>query len=168
MTLLNDPEVLFIESKQQMRAIYQNRSLKIYAVKWEWVLARKLKRLQRPDRLQKFQDWQDCVSIATLLLNREGAQLSPSLLRRYDHTNLETPVRPYMVAELNRRVRQHIGRNPFPESIWVYTRRGFHYQWFIGELIPYNLWPPKRGRVNVYIAHQRRWKLYNFGRQVWL
>ncbi|KAG9592310.1 hypothetical protein KCV04_g10827, partial [Aureobasidium melanogenum] len=79
LTLLNDPEALFIESKRQMRPIYQNRDLKIYAVKWEWALARKLKRLQRPFRLQKPQDWLDCVSITTLLLNREGAQLLRSL-----------------------------------------------------------------------------------------
>ncbi|CAD0096611.1 unnamed protein product [Aureobasidium mustum] len=126
LTLLNDPEILFVESKRQMRPIYQNLDLKIYAVKWEWP-----------------QDWLDCVSIATLLYNREGVQMSPSLLRRYDHTDLETPVRPYMVAELNRRVRQRIGRDPFPGSTWVYTRRGFHYQWLTGESIPHNLWPPK-------------------------
>lgn len=168
LTLLNDPEVLFMESKRQMRPIYQNRDLKIYGVKWEWVLARKLKRLQRPFRIQKSQDWLDCISITTLLLNREGAQLSPSLLRRYDHTDVETPVRPWIVAELRRRVCQSCNRDPFPGSAWVYTTRGFQYQWFTGETIPHSLWPPRRGRVNVYIAHQRRWKMYDFRRQTWL
>ncbi|CAD0091646.1 unnamed protein product [Aureobasidium vineae] len=168
LTLLNDPEALFNESKRQMRAVYQNEYLAIYAVKWEWVLARKLKRLQRPGRYQKPQDWLDCVSITTLLLDRDRVQLSPSLLRRYDHTNVETPVRPKIVVELSSRVRQRTNRDPFPGSVWVYTRRGFHYQWTTGESIPHNLWPPRRGRVSVYIAHQRQWRIFDFRRQIWL
>lgn len=168
LTLLNDLGALFVDSEWQMRPIYQNHDLKIYAVKWEWALARKLKRLQRPLQISKPQDWVDCGSITILLLNREGAQLRPNLLRRYDHTDVETPVRPRIVAELRRRFRQSCNRDPFPALAWVYTRRGFQYQWFTGETIPYDVWPPRRGRDNVHIADQRRWRLYDFRRQTWL
>ncbi|CAD0111747.1 unnamed protein product [Aureobasidium uvarum] len=161
---LSDPQILFDDSKRQGIIVYQNDCLVIYAVKWEWVLSRKLKRIQRPHREPKPQDWLDCISIASLLFRRNGHKLSPIILKRYDNAQREIPVLPETVAELKSRVQRLTNLETFPGTVWVYTRRGFHYQWTTGELIPHNLWPLVRGIKNVYVGDQRRWRMYDFGK----
>ncbi|THZ32116.1 hypothetical protein D6C91_00529 [Aureobasidium pullulans] len=82
LSLLNNPEALFIESKQQGDVLHSDNNLVIYAAKWEWVLARKLKRLQGINRAQSPDDWLDCISIATLLYIKNGrSKLSPRILQ---------------------------------------------------------------------------------------
>ncbi|THY66220.1 hypothetical protein D6C97_01894 [Aureobasidium pullulans] len=169
LSLLNNPEALFIESKQQGDVLHSDNNLVIYAAKWEWVLARKLKRLQRINRAQSPDDWLDCISIATLLYIKNGrSKLSPRILQRYDDTNRELSVLPETVKELTRRARESTNVSLFPYSVWFYTHHAFRYQWETGESIAHDLWPRRRGQIQVYDVARSKWRYYDCEKQKWV
>ena len=82
LALLNDPGDLFDQSKRQNVVLYRDANIVVYAVKWEWVLSRKMKRLQMVGQRPRREDWQDCISIAKLLYDTYGGTLSPRILTR--------------------------------------------------------------------------------------
>lgn len=169
LSLLNNPEALFIESKQQGDVLHSDNNLVIYAAKWEWVLARKLKRLQRINRAQSPDDWLDCISIGTLLYIKNGrSKLSLRILQRYDDTNRELSVLPETVKELTRRARESTNVSLFPYPVWFYTHHAFRYQWETGESIAHDLWPRRRGQIQVYDVTRSKWRYYDCEKQKWV
>lgn len=113
LSLLKDPGALFSESKSQRIVLYSDESVIIYAVLWEWVLTRKLKRLQMKGQVQRSEDWKDCVAITKLLYDKNGGKLHPGLLQRFDHTDRESPVLSKVFMDLRRLVIYFHGKDPF-------------------------------------------------------
>lgn len=113
--LLNDPESLFERSKQQGVLLYRDNNLRIYAVLWEWVLVRKLKRLQMEGQVQRKEDWNDCVAVTKLLYDRNGCGLQREILTSFDDTEREPPVFEATVASLRRLVMHFYHVDPFPD-----------------------------------------------------
>ena len=102
LTLLDNPAILFHQSKEQGVVLFRDNNLIIYAVLWEWVLVRKLKRLQMEGQVQRQEDWNDCVTITKLLCDRSGGKLNTNILKRFDHTDREPPVLPKTIVDLRR------------------------------------------------------------------
>lgn len=94
LTLLNNPETLFNQSNWQGVVLYRDGNLTIYAVLWEWVLVRKLKRLQMEGQVQRPEDWKDCIAITRL---RGGGgdvcwlEYELSLRRTQSHSSRRVP-----------------------------------------------------------------------------
>ncbi|OQN96100.1 hypothetical protein B0A48_18346 [Cryoendolithus antarcticus] len=116
LSLLNDPEDLFRQSKEQGVILYRDDNLIIYAVLWEWVLVRKLKRLQMEAQPPRKEDWNDCVAITKLLHDRQGGGLRREILTRFDHTTREPPVEEKTVADLRRLVAHFYRVDAFPND----------------------------------------------------
>lgn len=102
LTLLRQPDALFSESKAQSIVLYSDRNLRIYAVLFEWVLVRKLKRLQMEGQRRRPEDWRDCVSITKVLCDRRRGKLPLSFLTRFDQTDREPPVFSKTIDDLRR------------------------------------------------------------------
>jgi hypothetical protein len=100
--LLNDAGELVDRSKLQGIELYGDSNLVVYPVLWEWVLARKLKRLQMEGQVQRAEVWSDCAANTMLLYNREGGRLSRDILKQFDHTEREPPVFDDTIAALVR------------------------------------------------------------------
>ncbi|KAK3669238.1 hypothetical protein LTR78_010873 [Recurvomyces mirabilis] len=113
LALLNDPSDLFERSKLQNVVLYRDHHLIIYAVLWEWVLIRKLKRLQMEGQPQRREDWNDCVSICKRLNRQRPGILQLSMLRQFDHTGREPPVLETTIESLGRLLQHFMGSNPF-------------------------------------------------------
>lgn len=114
LTLLNDPASLFQRSKQQNVLLYSDENLRIYAVLWEWVLVRKLKRLQMEGQVQRREDWNDCVVVTKLLYDKNGGGLEREMLTSFDDTDREPPVLETTIANLRRLVAHLYKVDPFP------------------------------------------------------
>ncbi|KAK3045724.1 hypothetical protein LTR09_012736 [Extremus antarcticus] len=116
LSLLDDPEDLFQQSKRQGVVLYRDENLIIYAVLWEWVLVRKLKRLQMEAQPSRKEDWNDCVAITKLLYDVNGGGLQREILTRFDHTAIEPPVEENTVTGLRRLVGHFYRVDPFPNN----------------------------------------------------
>ena len=118
--LLNQPEDLFNRSVQQGILLYGDHNLVIHAVLWEWVLVRKLKRLQMEGQPQREQDWSDCLAVTKILCDREtitkGTRLSQQILTEFDHTQREPPVYEPTITALRSIFSRKYRFDPFPES----------------------------------------------------
>ncbi|KAK3670791.1 hypothetical protein LTR78_009363 [Recurvomyces mirabilis] len=114
--LLNNPSDLFERSKLQDVVLYRDHNLIIYAVLWEWVLVRKLKRLQMEGQPPRREDWNDCVSICMRLNRQRPGILQLPMLRQFDHTSREPPVLDTTIASLGRLLQRFMGSNPFPTA----------------------------------------------------
>ncbi|KAK4551405.1 hypothetical protein LTR86_011191 [Recurvomyces mirabilis] len=114
--LLNNPSDLFERSKLQNVVLYRDHNLIIYAVLWEWVLIRKLKRLQMEGQPQRREDWNDCISICMRLNRQRPGILQLPMLRQFDHTGREPPVLDTTIASLGRLLQRFMGSNPFPTA----------------------------------------------------
>lgn len=173
LALLNEPESLFSQSKRQNIVLYDDGIIKVYAAKWEWVLCRKMKRLQMPDQAPRREDWSDCVAITKLLLDRDcptRGLLSPRLFRQFDHTQREPPVDPQTILALKRNVINIHQRDPLPNIGWVFftSRREFEYRWGDGTQIEKSDWPRKTGIIPVACLEERQLRKFNFDKNAWV
>lgn len=89
--LLSRPDELFNQSVQQGLVLYSGRNLKVYAVKWIWLLVRKMKRLQMLALPPRMEDLQDCVAISRIIFLENGA-IDNSMLQQFDHSESEPPI----------------------------------------------------------------------------
>jgi hypothetical protein len=83
---------LFQESIAQNIVLWESKSLIIYAVKWEWALARKLKRIGASYRPV---DVSDAAAILRLMIEAQGAPLTRDALKglnRIVYTPIEDKV----------------------------------------------------------------------------
>jgi hypothetical protein len=117
--LLNNPTDLFERSKRQNVVLFQDTNMRVFAVLWEWVLIRKLKRLQMDVGQPRRADWNDCVTICQLLHRQRPGMLNTSMLTQFDHTEREPPVLPATIANLRRLLVRFMGLDPF--SLWAAT-----------------------------------------------
>ena len=191
LTLLKEPNELFRRSKQQGVKLYQDSNIIIYAALWEWVLVRKLKRLQMEGQVQRREDWNDCVAITKLLYDKSGQRLSLDMLKQFDHTEREPPVLAKTITDLRRVMVQLQKVDPFPtisetraaptagpssaqahnrQSLWVFSTRDctLQYRSRDGNVLPQAQWPAQRGRVQVYVIEDKAWKLYDFDKRIWV
>lgn len=113
LTLLDNPTDLFERSKRQNIVLFQDPNIKIFAVLWEWVLVRKLKRIQMEDQEVRGQDWSDCIAICKVLHRQRPEVLNTSMLTQFDHTEREPPVLPNTFVSLRRLLVRHMGLDPF-------------------------------------------------------
>jgi hypothetical protein len=116
LTLLNDPDGLFQRSKQQGLLLYSDDNLRIYAVLWEWVLVRKLKRLQMEGQPQRKEDWNDSVAITKVLYDRNGGTLQRDILTSFDDTEREPPVSDATIESLRRLIAHFYHVDVFPAA----------------------------------------------------
>lgn len=173
LNLLNDPESLFAQSKRQNVVLYNDGILKVYAVQWEWVLCRKMKRLQMSQQVPRAEDWSDCIAITKLLLDRirpEGSLLSPKLFMPFEFPERESPVAPQTIMALKRHVLNVHRRDPFPNAGWVFftSRRAFEYRWGDATAIDTSYWPRKTGVVTVLCGEERQFRKFNFDKNAWV
>lgn len=169
LTLLDDPEIVFEQSKRQNIVLYREANVVIYAVKWEWVLARKLKRLQMVGQQARAEDWKDTIAITKLLYDAKGGKLSPSTLQLFDNPKKESPVAPKTIMDLRRLVLELHHVDSLPTAVWVFSSstRLFDYKWNNGATITRDFWPAMRGRIPVYLADDQRWRYYDCDAEQW-
>jgi hypothetical protein len=169
LTLLNKPETLFLQSKNQNIVLYRDSTLVIYAVQWEWALCRKMKRLQMAGQVPRREDWSDCVAITKLLFDKKGSALSPKLFQQFDHTTREPPVYPNTVLSLKQYVLTAYQKDVLPAIGWVFftSRRSFEYRWYDTTPVDQSLWPQKKGIVTVMCPEEKQFNKYNFDKKVW-
>lgn len=167
--LLENPELLFNQSKQQNVLLYRDSGMAIYAVKWEWVLARKLKRLQMQDQPARPEDWRDCIAITKLLYDGKGGKLSPKVFQLYDNDQREPPVFPKTITDLRRLVLEFHRLDALPVAIWSFSSstETFDYKWSDETTIARSLWPALRGRIPVYLPDSAQWRHYDCSTQEW-
>lgn len=112
LTLLDDPVAFFDRSRSQDTVLYRDDNLVVYAVLWEWLLARKLKRLQMEDQRPRQVDWNDSVTIAMLLYKKYG-RMSKDILKDFDHPEKEPPVLDKTISQLRRLTGHLYHTDPF-------------------------------------------------------
>lgn len=91
--------LLFNESVSQGAIIWQGKNLVIYAAKWEWALARKVKRIGSQNRDI---DKSDAVALLSRMVQENGGPLTYELIKSWDeivYTRLDDAAIK-MVAEL--------------------------------------------------------------------
>jgi hypothetical protein len=115
LTLLDKPKAveLFERSKSQGVVLYSDSNLTVHAVLWEWVLMRKMKRLQTEGQPQRRVDWLDAMSITKILLDRDGGPLDVGILRQFDNPEKEPPVFQKTIDDVQRLVRHLYSRTAF-------------------------------------------------------
>ncbi|KAF2718143.1 hypothetical protein K431DRAFT_315143 [Polychaeton citri CBS 116435] len=113
LTLLENPAELFNRSKAQNIRLYEDENLIVYAVLWEWVLARKLKRLQMEGQTPRVEDWNDCITIAWQLCMQNNGPVDRAVLKQFDHPVKEPPVFEETLAKLRDAVKARFGVDPF-------------------------------------------------------
>ena len=173
LSLLRDPGALFQQSLDQNIVLYSDSSLSIYAVKWEWVLARKMKRLQMEDQIGRREDWDDCVSISKLLHSAgtaPPARLKLEVLRRFDDSDKESPVLPETINALNNICNQIHHFRPFPDSYWTCSSKtgALSYTWDDGSMVPRDQWPRQQGQASILVQETGNWRRFDFQKRAWV
>lgn len=79
---------LFQESVEQQVILWRGKNLVIYAVKWEWSLARKLKRIGSERREV---DVSDAVAILKIMVDKNGGPLRRETMKGWN-TIVYTPI----------------------------------------------------------------------------
>lgn len=113
LTLLGDPTALFARSVQQNELLFAGRHILVYAVLWEWVFVRKLKRLQMEEQRPRTEDWLDCLAILHILVDRYPSPLNQSVLTQFDDTDREPPVFSDTIESINMAYRQQFDVDAF-------------------------------------------------------
>lgn len=149
--------------------LLRDNSLIIYAVKWEWVLTRKLKRLQMDNQSPRPEDWKDCVTITKLLYDKQGVKLNPRIFQLFDNVQREPPVFPKTISDLRRLVLEIYKVDALPVAVWTFisSTTTFRYGWNDGTEIARDLWPTLRGRISVYLSESHQWKCYDCDTRAW-
>ena len=109
LSLLNHPSVLFERSISQGTIIFQGINLTVFAVLWEWVLVRKMKRLQLEGQRPRAEDWNDCIAILYYLTTNLRQSIKRKDLRQFDDTEREPPVFEGTIDTLNNLYKTQIG-----------------------------------------------------------
>ncbi|KFY45408.1 hypothetical protein V495_02999 [Pseudogymnoascus sp. VKM F-4514 (FW-929)] len=98
---------LFQESLAQNVVLWKGKNLVIYAVKWEWSLARKLKRIGSTNREI---DISDAVATLYELNKRNGAPLKRSVAKSWDEI-VFSPIEDHVLDEVARRYKEQHGQD---------------------------------------------------------
>jgi hypothetical protein len=98
---------LFQESLAQNLVLWKGKNLVIYAVKWEWSLARKLKRIGSTNREI---DISDAVATLYELNKRNGAPLKQCVAKSWDEI-VFSPIEDHVLDEVARRYKEQYGQD---------------------------------------------------------
>ncbi|KAI1975139.1 hypothetical protein LOZ51_002213 [Ophidiomyces ophidiicola] len=97
---------LFIESIDQNVILWQGKNLTIYAAKWEWSLARKLKRIG--SQLRDI-DLSDAVAILNIMVDQNGGPLQRSTMKAWDRI-VYTPIEDFVLDRVAREYEANFGK----------------------------------------------------------
>jgi hypothetical protein len=171
LSLLHSPERLFSRSKAQNIVLYDDGTLKVYAVQMEWALCRKMKRLQMENQVPRREDWSDCVAITKFLFDKSGSVLSPKLFKQFDDTQREPPVYTKTILMLKQHVSRIHQRDVFPPIGWVFKKstNTLEYKWLDrdGTQHDSSINPDRTGIHQVACVEEKQFKSFNFDKNAW-
>lgn len=98
---------LFKESLDQNVVLWRGKNLIIYAVKWEWSLARKLKRIGSSNREI---DISDAVAMLHEMNRRNGAPLDREVAKGWNVV-VYSPIEDHVLDEVARRYKAQFGHD---------------------------------------------------------